>query len=270
MFVIPLNFYQIYEYPAWVVAVAFFVPFTAGLILYFYKTRHVRLWRKGIYPPKNKFNEDNLLEAYLALGSILVLLDYQKTKGKTKFINEYFNRYFKHSNYNFGDSLLFSINHPTKVNTVTDWLNKHLKDDGQKGQVIYFLTGLAFIGDRLSKREIAFLQLVTEQLGLPPKTLHRNIAIFENYYKAKKEEEQKERIPTKNTKDNLELYAEILNVKVTDSIDALKKAYRKMAKLHHPDVFAGASESQQLIAAEKFIQIQNAYDELIKYHQNKN
>jgi hypothetical protein len=71
--------------PGWIVAVLFFVPFCGGIILYFYKTRHARSWRKGIYPASLKFNQDNLLEAYLAIGSLLILIDYQRSKGKTTF-----------------------------------------------------------------------------------------------------------------------------------------------------------------------------------------
>lgn len=249
------------DYPTWVVATVFCVPFIGGLILYFYKTRHARLWRKGIYPPKNKFTEDNLLEAYLAMGSLLILLDYQKMKGKTQFINEYFNRYFKSSNYNFGDSLLFSMNHPTQINTVTDWLNKHLLDDGKKSQVIYFLTGLAFLNESITKRELAFLQLVTNQLKLPKETLLRNIAIFEQYKASQKDQEKQQK--TTVNRNNKKRYSEILNVTPNASLTEIKKAYRSMVKLHHPDVFVGASDAQQRMAAEKFIQIQEAYDQLV-------
>jgi curved DNA-binding protein CbpA len=40
----------------------------------------------------------------------------------------------------------------------------------------------------------------------------------------------------------------------------IKKAYRKLVKIHHPDCFKNGSEFQLKIATEKFIEIQHAYE----------
>src|SRR5512134_2411248 len=53
-----------------------------------------------------------------------------------------------------------------------------------------------------------------------------------------------------------DLYAD-LGVKRTASADEIKKAYRKLARKHHPDVNPGNRESE-----EKFKQISFAYDAL--------
>jgi len=45
----------------------------------------------------------------------------------------------------------------------------------------------------------------------------------------------------------------------------ITQRFSKLAKQHHPDRFVGTSEAQQLIAKEKFQQIQEAYD----YWRNK-
>ena len=194
--------------PGWIVAVLFFVPFSGGIILYFYKTRHARSWRKGIYPASLKFNQDNLLEAYLAIGSLLILIDYQRSKGKTAFINSYFNRYFKSANYNFGDSLLFSMRHPLQIDTACDWLNANLNSEGERSQVIYFLTGLAMLDGSLSKKEIKFLQLINEKLGLPKANLHRIIAIYQTFNDKDKWEDRKRSTRAKNSNH----FHEILNI----------------------------------------------------------
>lgn len=251
------------DIPTWIVAVVFFIPFAGGLFLYFYKTRHARSWRKGIHPPHLKFNQDNLLEAYLALGSLLILLDYQKSKGKSQFINNYFNRYFKSANYNFGDSLLFSINHPIKIDTVCEWLNNNLDEEGERAQVIYFLTGLALLKDSLSERELKFLQVMNSKLNLPDENLRRIIAIYEAYHSSKQNtRNEANKKPSKTTK--LSQYLNILGLDKITTKEELKKAYRSLAKQHHPDVFANASDAQQRIAEEKFVQIQEAYDYLNK------
>ena len=93
-----LNFEPVAELPNWLVILLFGVPFVGGLTLYIYKTRHARSWRKGIFPPTLKPTEDNYLEAYLALGAKLMLINYQESKEKIQFINHYFNRYFTKAN----------------------------------------------------------------------------------------------------------------------------------------------------------------------------
>lgn len=181
-----LSIEPVQNFPAWVVACFFFIPFLGGLLFYLYKTRHVRLWRKGVYPTKLKFTEDNLLEAYLALGSLLILLDYQQSKEKIRFINEYFNRYFRNATYSFGDSLLFSMRHPMQIDSVSLWLNNHLKTEGERSQVIYFLTGLGMLDGKISQRELQFLEIMNQKLGLPRANLERIISIFKNYHESKK------------------------------------------------------------------------------------
>lgn len=244
--------------PAWIVAVFFFVPFGGGLILYFYKTRHARSWRKGIYPPKLKLNEDNLLEAYLALGSVLILLDYAKSKDKTLFINQYFNRYFTKANYNFGDSLLFSIQHPIKIDTVCDWLNRNLDGEGSRAQVVYFLAGLAMLDGQISQRELQFLEIMNRKLELPMEHLERIISMYRNYHKSKETNAKETERQTSDSRQKI--YAEILHLSDRPTLAELKSTYRKLVKMHHPDRFAQAPEAQQLLAKEKFQQIQEAYE----------
>lgn len=259
---LPLSYFEAARgIPTWIVASTFFVPLVGGLILFFYKTRHRRSWKKGIYPPNLKFNQDNLLEAYLALGSVLILLDYDRAKGKTQFINQYFNRYFTKSNYNFGDSLLFSMRHPIRIETVTDWLYENLKEEGERAQVIYFLTGLAFLDDKISDRELKFLQLINAHLNLDQDNLKRIISIYKSYQETK---EKKGSDPKNKQQFNeKKAYADILNVSDSASSEEIKKAYRKLVKQHHPDVFINASEAQKKLAEEKFRQIQLAYEFLI-------
>lgn len=252
-----LAFEPLMELPAWLVITLFGVPFIGGITLYIYKTRHARSWRKGIFPPKLKPTEDNFLEAYLALGAKLILLDYQNSKGKTHFINEYFKRYFHFANYNFGDSLLFSLRYPIKTETVTDWMKEHLKEEGARSQVIYFLTGLVLVNGNMSQRELALLQKINTELELSADNIAQIIAIYASYYKRKEEQEKKVKKPANSSYSH-----EILGLQKGAQQDEIKKAYRKLVKSHHPDVFAGASESQQKMAAEKFIEIQNAYEEL--------
>lgn len=252
-----LVFEPVSELPSWLVATIFGVPFVGGILFYLYKTRHAKSWRKGIFPPNLKPTEDNFLEAYLALGAKLILFDYQSSKGKTQFINQYFNRYFKFSNYNFADSLLFSLKYPINTATVTDWIKLHTKNDGERSQLLFFLVGLALINGKLNVKELQFLKRINDELELDSSELNRIIAIYAAYSQEKTE---KEKVKTKHT--SLNYCYQILGIHEHASIEEIKKAYRELAKTHHPDKFATAPASQQKLAEDKFIQIQKAYETL--------
>lgn len=240
------------------VILLFGIPFVGGITLYVYKTRHARSWRNGIFPQTLKPTEDNFLEAYLALGAKLMLMNYQESKEKIQFINQYFNRYFPAATYNFGDSLLFSLKYPIRTETITDWMKLHLKDEGERSQIIYFLTGLALLNGRMNSSELNFLKKINADLDLNPENLTKIIAIYAAYSEHRKEKEEQRSAPQSKK------YAyEILGVSKNASLEEIKKAYRKLVKIHHPDNFAAGTESQQKMAAERFIEIQNAYESLI-------
>lgn len=246
------------DWPAWIVATLFFGPLISGAFIYFYFTRHARLWRKGIFPQKINPTEDNLLEAYLSLAAKLMLLNTKSLKGKTQFINDYFNRYFKMANYNFGDSLVFSLKYPIKEKTVTDWINLNWKSESMRVQVVYFLVGLAIQTEKLSIKEMTFIQQINKQLGFDIENLNRIIAIYTSYFE-EKQRQSKTKIVQPIDKST---YLKILGLNKKHTKTELKSAYRNMAKLHHPDNYATESEAQQKIAEEKFIEIQKAYESL--------
>ena len=74
-----------------------------------------------------------------------------------------------------------------------------------------------------------------------------------------------ERIKSIFVQDKKKYYA-ILGVNETDSDDEIKKKYRQLVKEYHPDavISRGMPEEFAKYAAEKFREIQQAYDEIMK------
>jgi DnaJ homolog subfamily C member 9 len=58
--------------------------------------------------------------------------------------------------------------------------------------------------------------------------------------------------------DEVDLYA-VLGLKSSDNLDNIKKTYRKLALLYHPDKHSASSEAAQKDASTKFQQVGYAY-----------
>ena len=59
-------------------------------------------------------------------------------------------------------------------------------------------------------------------------------------------------------------YYKVLGINESSTNDEIKKAYRKMAVMHHPDKFNQLGEEQQRAAKKKFQKIQEAYEHIKK------
>lgn len=244
------------DLPNWLVALVFATPLTIGLIIYFYKTRHAKLWKKGIFPISIKPTEDNMLEAYLALAARLMQVDYVANREKIQYINGYFGKYFQFAHYNFGDSLAFSMRHPIQIESVLEWIKLHQKEQKERINLLYFLTGLTWIKRNPTKNELAFLTVICDQLEVPTMELERLLKIYEHYKTGKKAEK------TITSKNKEEEFLGLLGLTKNPSIEEVKQAYKKLVKLHHPDRFSNESPHQQKLAHDKFIAIQEAYEYL--------
>lgn len=55
----------------------------------------------------------------------------------------------------------------------------------------------------------------------------------------------------------------VLGVAPTASEDEIKKAYRKLSRMYHPDSNMNKSESEKKMAEEKFKEVQTAYEDII-------
>jgi DnaJ like chaperone protein len=56
----------------------------------------------------------------------------------------------------------------------------------------------------------------------------------------------------------------ILEIESTATDDEVKKAYRKMAMKYHPDKVRGLGEQHEKSANEKFLKVQEAYEQIKK------
>ncbi len=261
MLAIPISFPGPSELPVAMVAAIAFGPIAIGLGIYFYATRHTRLWKRGVYPPTLKFSQDNLLEAYLSLSARMLGNEKGKRSVQVQFINRYFNRYFPMSNYNFADSLVYSMRHPIQIPSVCAWLNAQLPKDPERAQVLFFLAGIASLNGQIEARERQFLERIRLELQLSNEILNHIYSVYASFNAHF--EERKTQQPMRKT-HRLDLYRNVLGVPANADATAIKKAYRSLAKQYHPDTLINATDAQKKMAEDKFHEIQNAYEFLLE------
>ena len=110
-------------------------------------------------------------------------------------------------------------------------------------QLVHYLFGLAMADNQVHETEAALLNHISMLLGLPQQEYESIKAMF--------------------VKDNEAAYR-ILEISPNATDDDVKKAFREMAKKHHPDKVAHLGEEVQHAAKEKFQMINQAYNDIKK------
>lgn len=106
-------------------------------------------------------------------------------------------------------------------------------------------------------------------LEINEKEFRRIRSIYTQRFERERENESKKQQTQKpsysSSQRAIRLSCEIIGVSEHASMDEIKKAYRSLVKIHHPDRFATDTKEQQGIAEERFIEIQQAYEILEKF-----
>lgn len=252
-----------FESPIFVVLwmLLIFGPAIYWTLRYLYKRRYYKYWNKGIFPPQLEMSRDSVLEAYICLAARMMQRDITDLPGKVSFIHKYFAKYFPGETYKIRESISFSLKNPIQLDTVIHWIKLNLPKKKSHLQIMYFLSGLAMVDGVMLPGEERLLKEIGDLLELTPGEMQSILAMHRRYEEERRKNEQKR--TTRPTKTEVELCAEILGISVHAGIEEIKKSYRKLVKLHHPDRFASEGNQQQAIAQDRFIQIQKAYEILM-------
>jgi len=240
-----------------------------GIIIYrnLSYNRAQEKWSSGVFKANQAFSEDALLQAYIRLGALMLRQDTEDLKGKLGYLHKYFNAHFENSyQADLSISLNGAFHNPVKLTDVTPWLKANLRSQSKRSQLLYFLAGLSAVDGSINPREKRFLEQVAHQLDISKKNFDSIMAMYTRYEDAFNNQHKQQRRTSSKSRSQYqkEKASKVLGVSVNASRDEIKKAYRSLAKIHHPDKFAGQSADQQRIAQERFIKIQQAYEVLLE------
>lgn len=232
------------------------------------KQRYNHRWQKDVFNKNRPLKQDHLLEAYMRLGVKMMIEDRVDIGEKLKYLNNYLRKYFPKSDYNFEEILKSAYRNPISLTIVSKWLNHHLKDPSQKSQLLYFLAGVSIIDGSIEPQEEKLLYDLGELLHLSRADI---LSVISMYQKQAKFDQKPSNSATEKARMHQMIVqaSSVLNVSIYAGLEEIKKAYRRMVKLHHPDKFFDQSEDQQKIAHERFLHIQEAYEFLEKRKMNE-
>jgi hypothetical protein len=134
-------------------------------------------------------------------------------------------------------------------------------------KIIDFLANLAFFNDRLTKGEMNLIYQAGDVLEIPRNEVKSIITIRFNHQKRRKEEQNKrQKTYTRKKVSRSQKKHNALKVLGIHSqhgtFDEIRKAYRKLASMNHPDRFARKTKEDQQRAHERFVEIKLAYEYL--------
>jgi DnaJ like chaperone protein len=191
--------------------------------------------------PKTKSGDFEV--SLLILASIVIKADDKQDQRELDFVRQQFTNMYGKERANHAFKLFKSI---SKQNISTRQVCKQIQqmmDHPSRLQLLHFLFGIAKADTHVTENEIRQIYTISGYLGISSKDFESIKAMFYN------------------SRDNA---YKILEIPKTATIDEIKAAYRKMAKKYHPDKVIHLGEEHQKGAAEKFRQVQEAYEQLQK------
>ncbi|SFT46599.1 DnaJ domain-containing protein [Lishizhenia tianjinensis] len=219
-------------------------------------------WTKGEIPLSFGKSKENFIEILIALSYNVMKLQHEGYREKQKYLYDYLKKFnYFETAYEFQNSFAATTKMPLKSASIVKWINKHYPNENQRLNIAYFIAGMCFQDGEISPKEMKYLHTFTRGLKIG----HHFEAIIGSY---QQKEEQKRKQNTKtqhrSTQTNNNLVFKILEIQPTEDFAKIKKAYRKLVKIHHPDRLTDASELEISIAQDRFIEIQKAYEILEK------
>ena len=134
-------------------------------------------------------------------------------------------------------------------------IQQHM-DHPSRLQLLHYLFGIAASDGFVSTLEITEIRKIAGYLRISRRDYDTIEAMFSGYNQ--RSSHQKANFNGYNT----ESAYKILNVEQSATNDEIKKAYRKMAKKHHPDKIQHLGDTHAKAAEEKFKNIKAAYEQL--------
>jgi DnaJ like chaperone protein len=209
----------------------------------------------GYYISKNFFDGKNDQEnAYevslLILSSLVIKSDGKIVKAELEYVKKFFLNTFGAQKANKYFEVFNKLNKQeleSQLRPVCQQLNKHV-NHASRLQIIHFLFGVSLSDNDMDLSEINLINKIATYLNINRYDFESIQSMFSSKFGA----------------DSLDKWFTILELKSNATDDEIKKAHRKMVLKYHPDKLQGVSKDILKLAQDKFLLVQQAYENIMK------
>jgi DnaJ-domain-containing protein 1 len=218
-------------------------------------------YRVNKIPYLTFYTTRNIMVVYAYLAGWIMKQNVSDSRQKIQFIQLYFNRYFKGSE-NISEEMRAALRYATNVPSIVKWVNRKMKDPSEKQQLLEFLIALSMEDGAITQAEFDAIVWFGKGIGFTQVELEQWIqAKKDQHYRQQQSQHAPPPVYRSATKKQEAL--KILGADTSISLVELKKLYRNLVKLYHPDTLINPSETEKSEAEARFIQIVEAYEYLL-------
>lgn len=216
--------------------------------------KQFRYWKDGIFPPNLPLNRESLMYAQACVAALLVKTNPDAMLDKMLYIDNYFRKEYRGINVSYRDVYFGALKTPVSYESVASWVMSVNMTIGLRTQFVKFLLELSALDGIVDHREYSILSKFISLLELD-QSLLVDFAAGKNG----KREEKVQVFEVSSRKKHLAVFGLPEHAGIAD----IKKNYRKMVKLCHPDRFVKEPDEVIVKAKKQFQELQQSYEWLI-------
>lgn len=226
------------------------------------KKHELKIVSKSFLPPATRNKQVTALKIHLLLAAWLLKKNSVYSSEKEAYVVDYVNQKFKISEEEARLELLNFTLESIHIRSVANWVISSLKEKEERMELIEFLICTLYASKTdLIDREFTALVRFAELIGVHADYVEKRIIAQRKVLLGEVAgQERWHKFTNKQVRRKLALAVFDLLGDATE--EEVKKAYRSMVKRYHPDRQQGKTPEEKAENANKFLEIQEAYEEL--------
>ena len=256
-----LSYSGSYDYGAkkddsdWFIIAGIIIPFVLFPLYFVYlrnRQKHKIISWLGKKMPE-AYSDFSFREIQAVLAVAMIKRDQYLFMAKRSRIHQFIGAYYHAKELDVDELIDFFTDGKIPLVDLIDWCNRHTTYE-QKLETFSFLSQIALIDNELTDLEKEYLLFVIRKFGLRNQDVPESVQdqLFES-----------NRRKVGESKIKFHSCFNILELSENASAKEIKDAYRKLAKRFHPDSHPHLSSDEKKQLAERFQQVQEAYNELM-------